>query len=126
MECKGNRCRGGMEGEDATGRGVKVAVIDAGIIPTPSLIHALAKNSGEELNGMDDDGNGLIDDLFGYDFIKNTGGILDAGSTTSHGSSCVGIIAGRPSSSGLQTAIAPESKIMILKGGFDLASLSIS
>jgi hypothetical protein len=37
-------------------RGSKVAVIDTGIISTPALIHALAKNSEEELNGLDDDG----------------------------------------------------------------------
>ena len=109
--------------ENATGQGVKVAVIDTGIISTPSLIHALDKNHGEELNGLDDDQNGLIDDLFGYDFIANTGHILDSTSTTSHGSSCVGIIAGRPSRLGLQTAIAPDSKILLVKGGFNLRSL---
>jgi subtilisin family serine protease len=109
--------------ENATGQGVKVAVIDTGIISTPALIHALAQNHGEELNGLDDDGNGLIDDLFGYDFIANNGHILDSTSTTSHGSSCVGIIAGRSSMSGLRTAIAPDSKIMLLKGGFNLRSL---
>jgi hypothetical protein len=109
--------------ENATGKGIKVAVIDTGIVSTPPLIYALAKNSEEELNGLDDDGNGLIDDLFGYDFIANNGYILDSSETTSHGSSCVGIIAGRPSMSGLQTAIAPDSKIMLLKGGFNLNSL---
>jgi subtilisin family serine protease len=109
--------------ENAAGQGVKVAVIDTGIISTPSLIRALIKNPGEELNGLDDDKNGLIDDLFGYDFIANTGHVLDSSSTTSHGSSCVGIIAGRPSSSGLQTAIAPDSRIMLVKGGFNLRSL---
>ena len=109
--------------ENATGQGVKVAVIDTGIISTPSLIHALVKNPGEELNGLDDDKNGLIDDLFGYDFIADNGHIIDVAKTTSHGSSCVGIIAGRPSRLGLQTAIAPDSKIMLLKGGFNLRSL---
>jgi len=109
--------------ENATGQGVKVAVIDTGIISTPSLIHALVKNPGEELNGLDDDKNGLIDDLFGYDFIADYGHIIDVAKTTSHGSSCVGIIAGRPSRLGLQTAIAPDSKIMLLKGGFNLRSL---
>ena len=108
---------------NATGRGVKVAVIDTGIVPAPPLIHALAQNPGEELNGLDDDGNGLIDDLFGYDFMANHGCILDTTKTTSHGSACVGIIGGRPSISGLQTAIAPDSKIMLLKGGFNLRSL---
>ena len=63
--------------ENATGLGVTVAVIDSGILPTPSLVRALAKNPAEELNGKDDDGNGLIDDLFGYDFRSNTGYVLD-------------------------------------------------
>ena len=99
-----------------------MAIIDSGIVSTPSLIHALAKNRGEELNGLDDDGNGLIDDLFGYNFVENTGNILDRSKTTSHGSCCAGIIAGRPSSAGLQTAIAPHSEIMLLKG-LDLSSL---
>ena len=111
------------EDVNATGQGVKVAVIDTGIVPAPALIHALAQNPGEELNGLDDDDNGLIDDLFGYDFRTNNGYILDSTKTTSHGSSCVGIIGGRSSISGLQTAIAPDSEIMLLKGGFDLRSL---
>ena len=59
--------------ENATGRGVTVAVIDTGILPAPSLSRALAKNPKEELNGKDDDGNGLIDDVFGYDFMSDTG-----------------------------------------------------
>ncbi len=109
--------------ENATGRGVTVAVIDSGILPTPPLIHALAKNPKEELNGKDDDGNGLIDDLFGYDFMTNTGYVLENGRTMSHGSCCAGIIAGRTSASGWQTAIAPDSKLMLIKGSFDLRSL---
>ena len=76
--------------ENATGRGVTVAVIDTGILPTPSLIRALAKNHKEELNGKDDDGNGLIDDVFGYDFMSNTGYVLETGKTMSHGSPAPG------------------------------------
>ena len=109
--------------ENATGRDVTVAVIDTGILPAPSLIRALAKNPKEQFNGKDDDGNGLIDDVFGYDFISNTGYILESAGTTAHGSSCVGIIAGQSSAKGWQTAIAPDSRIVILKGGFDLRSL---
>ena len=106
--------------ENATGLGVTVAVIDSGILPTPALVRALAKKTNEELNGKDDDGNGLIDDLFGYDFRSNNGYILDDSKTTSHGSSCAGIIAGRISSSGWQTGIAPNCRLLLLKGGFDL------
>ena len=109
--------------ENATGRGVTVAIIDSGILPTPSLIRALAKNPKEELNGKDDDGNGLIDDVFGYDFMSNTGYVLETGRTMSHGSCCAGIIAGRSSAKGWQTAIAPDSRLLLLKGGFDLRSM---
>ncbi len=109
--------------ENATGRGVTVAVIDSGILPTPSLIRALAKNPKEQLNGKDDDGNGLVDDVFGYDFMSNTGYVLETGRTMSHGSCCAGIIAGRSSAKGWQTAIAPDSRLLLLKGGFDLRSM---
>ena len=109
--------------ENATGRGVTVAVIDSGILPTPSLIRALAKNPKEELNGKDDDGNGLIDDVFGYDFINSTAYVIETGRTTSHGSACAGIIAGRASAKGWQTAIAPDCRLLPIKGGFNLHSM---
>ena len=111
--------------ENATGRDVTVAVIDTGILPVPSLIRALAKNPNEEFNGKDDDGNGLIDDVFGYDFMSRTGYVLDTTETMSHGSSCAGIIAGQSSAKGWQTAIAPDSRILILKGGFRSAEHGI-
>ena len=110
--------------EDSFGQGVTVALIDSGILPTPSLATALWKNSRETLNGEDDDDNGLIDDVFGYDFTSGTGYILELGLTMSHGSSCAGIIAGRTSAkSGWQTGIAPQAELMLIKGSFDLRAL---
>jgi len=49
-----------------------VAVIDSGFdvnSPPTDLAGMLWDNPGEVLNGLDDDGNGFVDDLHGYDFV---------------------------------------------------------
>lgn len=73
-----------------------VAVIDSGIDFTHSdLSENMWKNTGEIAgNGIDDDGNGYIDDVYGYDFANGTA--LRAESINSeynHGTHCAGTIA---------------------------------
>src|SRR5690606_25798318 len=49
---------------------IVVAVIDSGIdFKHPDLKHSAWKNPREVLNGKDDDNNGFIDDLHGWDFV---------------------------------------------------------
>lgn len=94
--------------EKATGKGVVVGLIDSGLMATPALMHALWKNPKEKLNGKDDDGNGYVDDLFGYDFAADSFYALGDGARMTHGSMCGGIIAGRPiNKKKLATGIAP-------------------
>lgn len=52
---------------------VTVAVIDTGIdYQHPDLKHSMWINSGEiPGNGIDDDGNGYVDDVYGWDFYNN-------------------------------------------------------
>ena len=71
----GNRGRNGMGGRKRHWTRCHCRCHRHGFLP-PSLIRALAKNPKEQFNGKDDDNNGLIDDVFGYDFISNTGYIL--------------------------------------------------
>lgn len=54
---------------------VIVGVIDSGIdIDHPDLINNLWVNTGEIWgDGIDNDGNGFIDDYNGYDFVRNAG-----------------------------------------------------
>ncbi|WP_052600780.1 S8 family serine peptidase [Bacteriovorax sp. Seq25_V] len=73
-------------------RAVRVAVIDTGIdYNHPDLADQMWTNEAE-LNGqpgVDDDGNGYIDDIHGYDFANNDGDPKDG---HSHGTHCAGTI----------------------------------
>lgn len=71
---------------------VIVAVIDEGIqIDHPDLVNNMWVNEAE-LNGTensDDDGNGYIDDIYGYNFVSNSGNVT----SMTHGTHVAGTIA---------------------------------
>lgn len=73
--------------------GVTVAIIDTGIsLDHPDLAPNLWTNEGEVPgNGLDDDGNGFVDDVYGYNFWD---GNADATDENNHGSHLAGIIGG--------------------------------
>src|SRR5262245_55815131 len=70
---------------------VVVAVIDSGIDPNhPDLSANLFRNTADcNSNGVDDDGNGQIDDCFGIDTANNTSNPLD---DNNHGTHVAGTI----------------------------------
>lgn len=71
---------------------VKIAIIDTGIdYNHPDLVDQMWVNEAElnGVGGVDDDGNGYVDDIHGYDFANNDGDPLDG---HSHGTHCAGTI----------------------------------
>lgn len=91
---------------------VVVAIIDTGIdLDHPELQAQLWVNPGETVNGIDDDGNGYVDDVLGYDFVN---GDQTPDDDNEHGSHVAGIVAAIRNNS-IGVAGTANVKVMALK-----------
>jgi len=84
-------------------RAVAVGIIDGGVqVDHPDLEANIWTNSGEtgtdgngqdkSTNGKDDDGDGLVDDVNGWDFAHRKGNVYDAENSDDHGTHVAGTI----------------------------------
>ena len=116
-----------------SGQGILVGNLDTGCYWNhPDLIHNIWNNLGEDadndghtieyngstwvfdpgdINGVDDDGNGYVDDFIGWNFQSNNNNVNDTDGGY-HGTHTSGIVCG-DGTNGTQTGVAPKSKIMI-------------
>lgn len=126
--------------EGDSGHGVLAANHDSGCDwDHPDLINNIWNNLGEDfdndghtvewsgsswvfdpgdINGVDDDNNGYIDDFIGWDFSGNDN---DPNSTSTHGTKTAGIVCG-DGSSGTQTGVAPKAKLINCRLGGEATS----
>jgi len=90
------------------GQGVIVAVLDTGVNDfSPYLSDSIWQNPREiSWNGLDDDRNGYIDDVRGWDFANNDNSPVDI---DGHGTFIAGVITDST------VGIAPDAKVMPIK-----------
>lgn len=102
---------------------ILVAIIDTGIdVNHEDLANNIWKNPGETgkdtqgrdkaSNGVDDDNNGFIDDVHGWNFVSNNGKLDD---NHGHGTHIAGIIGAEAGNGKGIIGISPEVSLMILK-----------
>jgi thermitase len=90
-----------------------VAVLDCGSkLDHPEFSGRIWNNSNEVLNGIDDDNNGYIDDIEGWDFVNSNNDPTD---DNGHGTNVAGIIGANANNNIGYTGVDWNAKLMICK-----------
>lgn len=93
---------------------VIIAIVDTGVDYTHPDLAAKIWNNYDEIasNGIDDDGNGYIDDVIGWDFYNSDANPID---DRGHGTHCAGIASAVTDNNIGIAGVSWNSKIMIAK-----------
>ena len=97
---------------------VYIGVIDEGLQHTHPELSGQVRNPGETANGIDDDKNGRVDDVYGWDFASNNKSVYDGGTTGSaddHGTHVAGTIGAKANGAGV---VGVNWKVRMISGKF--------
>lgn len=120
---------GWRAGDPGSAEGVLIAVVDSGIdAGHPDLRDRIWRNPAEALGepGLDDDGNGYVDDVAGWDFtdapgLPGTGDYLerdpDPADDSGHGTHVAGVAAAAAGNGEGIAGVAPGVRVMPLRAG---------
>ncbi len=96
------------------GGGAVLLNIDSGVERAhPDLANRIWRNPNESLDGIDNDGNGYIDDVWGWDFDGNDNDPDPSGAT--HGTQTAGIMVGDGSAGIKLTGMAPGAQMAVAR-----------
>jgi subtilisin family serine protease len=71
---------------------VVIAIMDEAVeVSHPDLFFNMAQNPIEVPNGVDDDNNGYVDDVRGWDFVSNDNNPSPVAADQGHGTACAGV-----------------------------------
>ena len=101
--------------DDTTGDDVVVCVLDTGVIWDHEDLNANMWVNEDETpgDGLDNDGNGYIDDIYGWDVGQGDADIKEYNNDQHyHGTACSGVVAAVRDNNIGCTGIAPSAKVM--------------
>lgn len=107
---------------DATN--ILIATVDSGALRThPDLSPNVWVNPADPVDGIDNDGNGLVDDVNGWAYDVNSNNVTD---TDGHGSNVMGTMAARGNNGIGGSGVCWEAKVILCKDGNATPSVAAS
>ncbi|MGE3138061.1 MAG: S8 family peptidase, partial [Thermoleophilia bacterium] len=101
---------------------VRIAVVDSGVdatlpdlAPNVGVVNPGEAGDGREANGIDDDGNGFVDDWRGWDFTNGDNNPADEGSSR-HGSTVAAVAGARGNDGTGLAGVSWTSRIVPVRG----------
>jgi hypothetical protein len=104
-------------GQTATNDDIVVCLIESGNLDHNDIVGNKWINPNEVANGIDDDGNGYIDDISGWNPVANNGTY----GTGAHGTNCLGMIGAKGNNGILVAGANWDVKLMVV-GGYSIST----